>query len=356
MCVIIYTEINGKQFLVKNRDRTYNPKIEIIHEIINGMEIVYINDLITGWREGMNEKGFGLINSSLATSHDDNKSIHSQIKYNPKLLHNNKSRIKGNTIFNILVDIEFERKIYDCLKHDNCSNIAEGHNLIVTNHDVFHVEKFKDRDVNDFFINKLNNDSTIVFTNHSIHGNGGYVKGHSGLSSFLRKEIVNNELKHTKIHSIDDLMNILNTNYVNIDPRFHPYRDSNISKAFSRSANAKYVSTNAQLIFNMTDKIFTYLPHTHHNKYVKYLNKLPNNYTPKIQVYIQNTQKNMMRKKRVFTQDYLNKVYKHFRYNNTRKRSVYNNKKTRKGNFRNNKKQENKKTRKQENKKTRKHK
>ena len=47
MCVIIYTKIDGKQFLIKNRDRTYDPKIEIIHEIINGIEVVYINDLIT---------------------------------------------------------------------------------------------------------------------------------------------------------------------------------------------------------------------------------------------------------------------------------------------------------------------
>lgn len=331
MCVIIYTKINGKQFLVKNRDRTYTPKIEIIHEIINGMEIVYINDLVTGWREGMNEHGVGLINSSLATRHDDNKSLSEQIKKNPKLLHDYKSKIKGNTIYNILVDREFERKIYDCLNHDNCSNIAEGHNLIITNHDVFHVEKFKDRDVNDFFINKLNDNTTIVFTNHSIHGSGGHLEGHSGLSSFLRKEIVDNELKHTKIHSIDDLLNILNTNYENIDPRFHPYRDCNISKAFSRYDNAKYVSTNAELIFNMTDKIFSYFPDTHHDKYVKYINKLPKNYTPKIQVHIHTTQKNMMRKKRVFTQSYLNKLYKRFHYK-TRKHNTHNHKKTRKHN------------------------
>jgi hypothetical protein len=331
MCVIIYTKINGKQFLVKNRDRTYNPKIEIIHEILNGIEVVYINDLITGWREGMNELGFGLVNSSLSTSHDDNKSIHAQIKKNPKLLHDYKTKIKGNAIFNILIDREFEKKIYDCLKHDNCSNIAEGHNLIVTKHDVFHVEKFKDKDVNDFFINKLNDNSNIVFTNHSIHGSGGYTKGHSGLSSFLRKEIVDSELKHNKINSIDDLLTIINTNYVNIDPRFHPYRDSNISKTFSKYKNAKYVSTNAQLIFNMTDKIFSYFPDTHHDKYVKYINRLPNNYTPKIQVHIHNTQKNMMRKKRVFTQSYLNKIYKRFHYK-TRKHNTISHKKTRKHN------------------------
>jgi hypothetical protein len=36
MCVILCTKIKGKQILAKNRDRTYKPNIEIIHEIING--------------------------------------------------------------------------------------------------------------------------------------------------------------------------------------------------------------------------------------------------------------------------------------------------------------------------------
>jgi len=324
MCVIIYTKIDGKQFLVKNRDRTYNPKIEIIHEIINGIEVVYINDLITGWREGMNELGFGLINSSLSTSEDNNKSIYIKIKNNPKLLHDYKSRIKGNEIFNILIDKNFEKKIYDCLKHYNCSDtIAQGHNLIVTKHNVFHVENFKDKkNVNDFFINKLNDNTSIVFTNHSINGNGGHLKGHSGLSSFLRKEIVEHEMNNNNINNIDDLLNILNTNYVNIDPRFHPYRDGNISKEYSKFKNAKYVSTNSQLIFNMTDKIFNYFPDTHHSKFVKYLNKLPNNYTPKIQVCIHNTQKNMMRKKRIFNDSYLNTIYKKYNYKTLKKRSI----------------------------------
>ena len=182
--------------------------------------------------------------------------------------------------------------------------------------------------MNDFFINKLNDDSTIVFTNHSIHGSGGHLKGHSGISSFLRKDIVDNEIKHNKINNIDDLLDILNTNYVNIDPRFHPYRDGYISKKYSKYKNSKYVSTNAQLIFNMTDKIFTYLPDTNHDKYVKYLNKLPSKYVPKIQVIIQNTQKNMLRKKKIFTRSYLNKICKRFSNNNTRKRKVHNHKKT----------------------------
>jgi len=61
MCVILYTTINGKKILAKNRDRIYHPNIEIIHEIIDGIEVIYLMDKKTGWIEGMNENGFGTI-------------------------------------------------------------------------------------------------------------------------------------------------------------------------------------------------------------------------------------------------------------------------------------------------------
>jgi len=66
MCVILCTKINGKQILAKNRDRSYKPSIEIIHEIVNGIEVAYIKDKISGWIEGMNENGFALVNSTLS--------------------------------------------------------------------------------------------------------------------------------------------------------------------------------------------------------------------------------------------------------------------------------------------------
>ena len=65
MCVIIYTTINNKKILVKNRDRVYKPNIVIIHELVDGVELAYIKDLKTGWIEGLNGNGIGIINSTL---------------------------------------------------------------------------------------------------------------------------------------------------------------------------------------------------------------------------------------------------------------------------------------------------
>ena len=74
MCVILYTKVNGKRILAKNRDRIYYPNIEIIHEILDGIEVVYIHDLDTGWIEGMNSNKTGLINSTLNMKDSKSKS------------------------------------------------------------------------------------------------------------------------------------------------------------------------------------------------------------------------------------------------------------------------------------------
>jgi hypothetical protein len=57
--------IHGQNILAKNRDLPYNPEIDIIHEIVNGVEVVYMMDKRNGWIEGLNEYGTGMVNSSL---------------------------------------------------------------------------------------------------------------------------------------------------------------------------------------------------------------------------------------------------------------------------------------------------
>ena len=58
-CIIVSKEIGDKFILAKNRDRAYNPQLEIVHTLIDGVEVVYLHDIITDWSEGMNEYGIG---------------------------------------------------------------------------------------------------------------------------------------------------------------------------------------------------------------------------------------------------------------------------------------------------------
>ena len=64
-CIIVSKEINDKFILAKNRERAYNPSLEIVHTIIDGVEVAYLHDLITDWSEGLNENGIGVVNAAL---------------------------------------------------------------------------------------------------------------------------------------------------------------------------------------------------------------------------------------------------------------------------------------------------
>jgi hypothetical protein len=67
------------------------------------------------------------------------------------------------------------------------------------------------------------------------------------------------ELKNNKINSYDDLINIMNKNYIGIDPRFHSYRDEKmIEKHLNKTSgknkkNLAIVRTTGQILLNLTD-------------------------------------------------------------------------------------------------------
>ena len=301
MCVILYTEINGMKILAKNRDRGYKPSIKIMHEIINGIEVVYIEDDETGWIEGMNENGIGLINSTLDGKDGKKKSLFFSKK--------------RNVMYKILVDSNIkknEQNILDIIEDTNKKYILEGHTILFFHDDIFHIEN---NNKNNFIIKKIN--KTNVFSNHGIIlKDEGYIKGIKGLSSYLRREIIKNELMKNKINNIEELLHIMNKNYININQRFQPYRDKKyiLSKNNQLKQTDTIVSTTSQLVMNMTNKEFIFYSDINNSKNVKYVNKLPSNYTPKIRVIIKDTEKNMKPEK-IFNEKYLKKIYKKYDYN-----------------------------------------
>jgi hypothetical protein len=312
MCVIIYTNINNKEIFAKNRDRVYKPVINIVHEIIDGVEIIYFKDLITGWIEGFNEFGTCMVNSSLDTrNRHDNTLLINKIKQKPEYLKSH--RVKGNIFFDMLHDENLRHDIDTCFKKkDNCPTIVEGHTLLHINNECYHIEKLLKN--KHFQLKKLKKNKTFVFTNHGINTDGGYLNGKKGVSSYLRKHIIDNEIGDNNLENIDDLLKIMNTSYTNIDPRFHPYRDGVISKKFINVKDVNYVSTTCQLIINITDKIFNYFTDINNEENVKYINNLPKNYKPKITINISDTQKNIYNNKHIFSQKKLNRIYKKFNF------------------------------------------
>jgi hypothetical protein len=75
MCVIASLYLENQSILVKNRDRKYKAFVKAVHEIKNGVEVLYIQDTGTDWSEGLNEYGIGITNATLMVMQDENAGI-----------------------------------------------------------------------------------------------------------------------------------------------------------------------------------------------------------------------------------------------------------------------------------------
>lgn len=285
----MHIEISNKKFLVKNRDRIYKPKVKIIHEIINGIEVVYMKDEYSGWIEGMNANGFGIINSTFCR---------------PQQIIHPLAQKKIDSIFELLISTDNE-DFFDIITNSKKNNFLEGNTLIYQKDKIFHLE-------NNFIIEQIN--KTSIYTNHSINKDIGYTTGLIGLSSFIRLKIIEEELKNNIIQTQDDLINLLNQNYSNIDPRFHPYRDSNytLEKLKMLETNKLQSNTTNQLLLNMTDKEFIFYRDKNNSDKTEYINNLPIDYTPQIKVFIRETEKNVKNQKSIFTNSYIANIYEKF--------------------------------------------
>jgi hypothetical protein len=72
-CIIVAGETEGKNILAKSRDRNYHARVKIIRDLLDdGTEVVYFEDLDTGYAEGMNSHGLGVINAALSIAEDEN--------------------------------------------------------------------------------------------------------------------------------------------------------------------------------------------------------------------------------------------------------------------------------------------
>jgi hypothetical protein len=237
--------------------------------------------------------------------------------------------MKKNRILDALHETNSKKIINEIIEDNKKGPFLEGHTLMVFDDKCLHIENTVD---NKFIITKIN--ETSVFTNSGENfEDAGFIKGRKGLSSFLRRKNIEMELKKTKINSYYDLIDIMNKNYIDIDPRFHSYRDEKMTKKYLENNSkkdekkAKIVMTTGQLLLNLTDKELVYYEDINNSKSVKYINRLPKNYNPIIRVIINKTEKNKELQKSKLSQKYLKKIYKKFNFTDeTRRKKSINNK------------------------------
>lgn len=185
-CIIVAGETEGKNVLAKSRDRNYHSRVEVIRDLLDdGTEVVYFQDLDTGYAEGMNSHGLGVVNAALSISEDENE-------------------VKGK------VKSEDGPRMIQALKYDTIEDAVKslvgykggikGHTFIGNPESVYSIEMSSEHTP---VINKLDPATGFdVRTNHGVdHQGAGYTpdrRPDDYMSSKIRKAQAEVELANVK--------------------------------------------------------------------------------------------------------------------------------------------------------------
>jgi len=283
-CTIAAVRLNDGIVLAKNRDRGYVAKMQVVHEIVDGVEMVYWRDIDTDWSEGMNEYGFGIVNSSLLVRQDEkegDKVNKKQSKGDDKLINDatekkvnasDGAKLRKALTYTKMRDIIKSIISYDA--GDKKKVGVKGETFVASPRNIFVIEMTsKDSPI----IHKFDkNEKVDVRTNHGIsHEQAGYTHGIKKKSSHMRMKYAKEHLKDvtTDQEVIDRMKEQYDKNKF-----FNPYR----------MKNQYNMSTVGQIMMNLEKKEITIRMDNEMGRFEGIDNRLPKNYTPKIKIKIEN--------------------------------------------------------------------
>lgn len=259
-CIIVSKKFGNDMVLAKNRDRAYKPEIEIVHTLINGIEVVYLHDITTDWSEGMNEYGIGIVNASLLVGYDEKeKSIISKT---------GKKSQDGERIRHALGHKTIKEALPEVVKYNGG---VKGHTFIA---DPTHLITVEMTSKHKPVIKKQDPSQMYVRTNHGLaHPDAGYTEGPDYKSSVVRRASAKAVVD--KIKNWEDELLGLRTN------KFSHKNPNNMSRDTDK------MKTTSQMQLNLTQKIFIlnyWGDRVDSFKGIK--SELPSDYMPKIQIKI----------------------------------------------------------------------
>ena len=264
-CIIVSTEMDDKFILAKNRDRAYRPTLEVVHELIDGVEVVYLHDTITDWSEGMNEFGIGAVNAALAVGHDEAEKKLVKKKGKP-----GKDGVKMRAIIS---QKNIKDAVAKCLTYKGVGNLSlKGHTFISNSKKLVSVETTSEHKP---LIKVQNMEEPHVRTNHGhTYHNAGYTSGLKYKSSVIRKISAEKQLK--KVDTWYGIPKSMRTDFYKKHSHLDMARDT------------KEMSTSSQMLLNLTDKVFMLVYFKSKVEEFKgIINKLPKDYKPKIKIIIE---------------------------------------------------------------------
>jgi hypothetical protein len=259
--------------LAKNRDRSYEANLSIVHKIENGVEICILQDTDTLFAEGMNEFSLGIINASLSLADENVGTDKDKEKgKDESLISRSKFASDGVKIIHALGMTNLEDAIHMCKTWNpkGGSNGINGNTLVASDDSVYTISSTS---IHPAVTSKLDGLDLIVYTNHSdVHSTAGYQPGTADYkSSATRKQKAEENMSETDSPTaIAKAMAVQNySKKSNLNPR--------------RSTDK--LKTSSTMVLDLKNKHFHLVLYKEFIKEFKgIINLLPSDYEPKIKV------------------------------------------------------------------------
>lgn len=276
-CVIAAVKLDDGVVLAKNRDRGYKAKMEIIHELIDDVEVVYWRDVDTDWSEGMNEYGIGIVNAALFVGRDEKEGKEVEKRRKKSDTTEKRANSKdGEKIRMALSKKDLPMTVKSLISFTGSKSKfgLRGETFVSNGKNTYIIELTSKHTPT---ISKMKKDTKVVVrTNHGIyHKNAGYTKGEKKESSHKRYDLAKKHLQDVKTDR--EVIDRLKEKYEG-DPFLNPYRTKNMYN----------MQTTGQIMMNLKKKEVTVRMDNEMGELVGIKNNLPKGYTPKIKIKVEN--------------------------------------------------------------------
>ena len=176
MCIIVAKYFDGIGWAgAKNRDRNYTPTLDFVENTEHGVERMMMHDKVTGYKEGINNYGLSILNTSLDVYDDESEVEAGTADTSPDGRH-----IAAALLFKDPVDavrLLIKRKLGGC--------------TIVFNKETMYLIEASDKDGKapyKYKAKKIPNNETVARTNHGLWLPwAGYQRSESNKSNMLSR-------------------------------------------------------------------------------------------------------------------------------------------------------------------------
>jgi len=264
-CIISVGEWGGKKCLFKNRDRNYTPEAKVYHKVIDGVEVLFLKDELTGWCEGLNEHGIGIVNAALSVQADE------------KAGKAGKGKAGDPATMNTLRDGKRITKGLSCTTVEDALDAVQthlgglrGHTFVADRDTTYSLEATWRG--HDFHRRKLPQSRKHVRTNHGqYYQDAGYTEkdGDNYLSSLARRDQAMKVLRDAK------------TPY-DLGPTVYGKRRSDKADPLNMVKMTDGMRTSTQVVLNLTDGEMVLYLLPDQVEYLGYQNELPKGRKPKL--------------------------------------------------------------------------